>query len=455
MKKFRLSDLENKYYYSISRYFWHIVIAIGILAIAGGIITYFWTFVPPSKEKVVKATPPAKPKYPDVETVNIQDVLMRLPQKPPKKTKKTNNVTQYTPEPETYTPPQQTQVVKIDSVALQNFNKELEKTKSFILLATNPKFWEDVYKYSFDTPRDKKMYKKNHNPKLRKQKLVKPGFRQRFIRFTDNNGLKKYSDKTNLLAAYNTLLKQFAVDNRISFINNIALKLSLKKIGINTINLRYNAMGSAINNVAPDKQFPLYNTLWRFIRSNPNDGIALTKYIGDHLSKIAYESKYKFVNNVLNEYNRHYNNDLAQLEEATNQFLSFIDRIPGVQQANALKIHYEIFTRNNLDRTRSINQINNDYNKLLARLDKEYINKKMQAESVFNHKKSEKRNLRMWSYKTIGAAFAVVLIISLFLLILSMIRNINRLTEAMYQNNKTFQEHIMATKQEKEEVSGE
>ncbi len=43
--------------------------------------------------------------------------------------------------------------------------------------------------------------------------------------------------------------------------------------------------------------------------------------------------------------------------------------------------------------------------------------------------------MKLLSYQSIGYGLGVVLLISLILLVLSMIRNVNRLAEAMLENN--------------------
>jgi len=123
MKHSKLSRLENKYYYNVSRYFWHIIIALSLLAIAGGVLTYFWSLVPPSKPTVVKAPAPQKQAYPALKKVALQDILDKLPKQ------KKNKPAPPEPKPEEKETQEDTglfeeeQVVtQIDSAALKHFN---------------------------------------------------------------------------------------------------------------------------------------------------------------------------------------------------------------------------------------------------------------------------------------------------------------------------------------------
>ena len=440
MKQSFLSALENKYYYAVSRYFWHLVIALGILGIGAGILVYFWTLVPPKKREIIKQAYPPKPEYPQLKEVSLEDIIRALPKK---KIKKTTPVSTQTEEEYTLNNYQEEQeVVSIDSAALATFNRSLGQTKRLIAVERNKKFWEDTYVKKFNSERDKKMYKKTHDPSLYKLVLNHSGFKTRFINFTDNQKIKSYYDKADLLDTYNLLLQHLDSLNRIKFIDRIGLKLPVRKLGSKEINKRLSAISLIIDKVPAKEQLQLFNILWQFIKNNPNDGIPLIKYLADIINQVPYEVRMDFIKNILNEYIAHYNNNLYGLRESTNHFMDKINNLERDRVPLALIIYYKIYRKNNRERTRQIEQIDHNYSQSIAAIDRDYQNAMAQAQADFIRANHKKQSWREWSYKGIFTGFVSLLFFSLVLLILSMIRNVNRLTEAMYEESHSFQNQL-------------
>jgi len=445
MKSSKLSKLENKYYYNISRYFWHFIIALSLLAVATGVTTYFWSLVPPSKEKVVKAPTPAKPAYPSMKNVDLQDVLKRLPKAPSKKTKTTNT------QPLTEEPGDSEMVEfednqpvenQIDSAALRNFNIAIGDSKSLISIEKFPDFWNNKYQYYFASKRDEKMFRKTHNPALRKRSLIRSGFRKRFINFTHKNNLKDYNRKAELLNIYNRFLTQIDTVNRVKFMNSIALQMPVRNLGTNRIDRRLIAIGDVIQYLPADSQLKTFDKLWRFIRNNPNDGVPLLQYIARHIKDLPQEARLQFIDVLLREYNRNYNNRLLELTKTTDSFIPFITQINPFQLGKALQIYYQLYRQNNFEQSKKIREIDDNYQREVARINEEYRRKLQEADISYNNKLHKKRSWRQWSYKGVASGFAGILVFSLIVLILSMIRNINRLTETLYENNQLIEKHF-------------
>lgn len=452
MKQSLLSALENKYYYAVSRYFWHIVIAVGILGIGAGILVYFWSLVPPKERQVIKQPAPTKPDYPKLKEITLQEIIRALPKRKIKTKIPTTTKTKEEYEPVNY---QEQEIISIDSTALAAFNRSLGQTKNLITVETNKNFWEDTYIKKFNSERDKKMYKKTHNPNLYKLILTHPGFKTRFINFTDKQNLNSYYDKADLLDSYNFLLEHLDSLNRIKFLNRIGYNLPVKNLGSKQISQRLGAISSLIGKVPANEQLHLFNILWKFIKNNPNDGIPLIKFIAGHINQVPYDVRMNYINNILREYVTNYNNNLYGLKEATNHFIDKITQLEPDRVPLALKIYYKLYRKNNHERTRQIEQIDYEYNQALTKIDREYQRELAQAKADYMRANHKKQSWRQWSFKGIAAGFVSLLLFSLVLLILSMIRNVNRLTEAMYEQNHSFQNQLSRMMHTKTENSTE
>jgi hypothetical protein len=363
MKQSKLSILENKYYYGASRYFWHIIIALSLFSIIGGVAVYLWSVIPPSKDEVTKGVAPQKQKYPEMKKVSFQDIINSLPKKK-SDIKETSIENEQIEDPEEYL---DTEVYnKVDTVALSRFNKQIKQTKKLIPDTVFSTFWQDQYKYYFDSKRNEKMFKKTHNPLLRKRKIFKKGFKLRFVEITDRNGLTDYNDKADLLESTNLLMQYLDMSNRISFINNVSYYIPIKQMGSNAINQKFEAIGSVLSKISPDLQLKIYNILWNFIRKNPNDGVNLVKYEADIIGNFALQNRLQFIKKIQKQYKYKYNNKLDALIEATNQFLPYVKQIENDKQSLALEIFYRLYYENNKERSKEIQTIENQYKMELA-----------------------------------------------------------------------------------------
>jgi hypothetical protein len=447
MKQSKLSILENKYYYGASRYFWHIIIALSLFSIIGGVAVYLWSVIPPSKDEVTKGVAPQKQKYPEMKKVSLQDIINSLPKKK-SDIKETSIENEQIEDPEEYL---DTEVYnKVDTVALSRFNKQIKQTKKLIPDTVFSTFWQDQYKYYFDSKRNEKMFKKTHNPLLRKRKIFKKGFKLRFVEITDRNGLTDYNDKADLLESTNLLMQYLDMSNRISFINNVSYYIPIKQMGSNAINQKFEAIGSVLSKISPDLQLKIYNILWNFIRKNPNDGVNLVKYEADIIGNFALQNRLQFIKKIQKQYKYKYNNKLDALIEATNQFLPYVKQIENDKQSLALEIFYRLYYENNKERSKEIQTIENQYKMELASWEAQYQAALTKANIKYQLEKSKKSTFREMSYESMAGGFAAVLLISLILLILSMIRNVNRLAEAMFENTKVFQNQITKIIKEQE-----
>ena len=78
MKQKYFSKLENKYYYGISRTFWHFFTAIAVVCFVVGVVMIGWSYIPPSKDKVEKAPLPQKETYHScIFSIGLEPILLQ------------------------------------------------------------------------------------------------------------------------------------------------------------------------------------------------------------------------------------------------------------------------------------------------------------------------------------------------------------------------------------------
>jgi len=453
MKKLSLSKLENYYYYAINRYFWHIIIALSLLIIISGIAVYGWSYVPPKKKEVVKPPQPEKAPYPELQQVDANDILKALSTRqklPVQQEEEEDDEFLMAAEP-VYTQREKSEEQTVDSVGLKMFYDELAVTKQIIPYQTNRKFWTNKYEFYFELERDKKLYRKTKNPKFRKKRLVRQAFDKNFIEFTDLYGYASYRDKAQFLRALNTMLMSLDSTQYQEFIHQYFFRIPLKKYSPEIIENRYNVISKAVKAIPEkEKKFYAYNILWNFIEKNPQDGYRMVQYQADNINRFVPEIRLAALQTMHDEYYRHYDYNLAGFKESTDNFFKIINSLPqDKRQADALKIYYDKYWNNNLERSKQIKQIDREYAQAVRQWEENYQLELMQAENEFKNKLNTRKKFRNLSIKSIGLAFVTVLLLSIILLIISMIRNVNRLTEAVYENNRLFIENMKNPQKEK------
>ncbi len=449
MKKINFSNLENKYYYTINRYFWHLLIGISILIILAGIGVLLWSYVPPHERKVVKPQPPTKEAYPEISEVKIENILKKLPVE---KNKQENNKTEDTmimPEPE-FNAEENNKPKIIDSLALSNFYDQITKTKELIPFAENQSFWNNQYITYFASESDRKLFRKTKNPSFKKAKLTKKGFTERFIDFTDAKKRTDYADKEKILKSVNTLLESLAdVESRINFIENYFFYIPLNRYKVNQIEERFSKIAKVLQNLPSKNQLNAYYYIWRFINKNPKDGLNMIDYQSEIIPKFSYASREAVIKKMHREYYNYYNNNLNALIESTNGFIKLLPKLPiDGTQAHALSIYYNEYRKNNQLRNKRIREIDKAYEHAVQKWEKNYNDELRKAKMEYISKLDTREKYRFWSIKGIFGSFITVLFLSVIVLVISMIRNVNRLTEAIYENNKIFLENMSSDKSE-------
>ncbi|MDZ7268369.1 MAG: hypothetical protein ONB48_11615 [candidate division KSB1 bacterium] len=72
MKQQILEQVEEKFYFKTSRFFWHLLVGISGLALLGGLLVYLWGMTPSTKSSVTK------PLYPPPTAVTADEIMQRL-----------------------------------------------------------------------------------------------------------------------------------------------------------------------------------------------------------------------------------------------------------------------------------------------------------------------------------------------------------------------------------------
>lgn len=425
-----LSKLENKYYYGISRTFWHILIAIASILTVVALLITIYTYIPTVEDKIDEPVYPSKQTYPNSKPVKVEEINALLPKEKQVKPLLIQEVEEEEAEI-TSAPVIQTKTDGIDPVALAKFEEELIKLKTIVSPENNNAFWNGSGTYVIT---DKRRYQRTKSDQYRKFITITSPFREVFIRNTDyNDSFPSYDEKSQLLNAINSFLANIPLDKRAEF----ALLISnLKNGSIEKTVETIRTLGGVLEHIDEKELDKAYDRLFKFAKRNPNDGNKVLKYLESNINKFQNDQRIDAIQVLIREFSPRYDGMVKGFTNSTDDFFKIINQIPDNQQALALKKYYLLYHTKNANMDRQIQQIELAHQQQIAQLQRKYQEDLAQAKINYNNKKAEKSTLRWSSIRGFAIALGTILIISIILLLLAMIRNVNRLAQAMLENTK-------------------
>ena len=427
MKKVYFSKLENRYYYGISRTFWHILSALAVLSVIVAVSIVGWSYLPTSKEKVVKAPEPQKEAYPKQVEVQLDEVISAIP-------KERSQIEEIKKTSETVLPVRKPRVdlVKKDTIGLFAFEQQMARLKNLLPPDEFSTLWNGEVRYRFASESDRKAFNATGRTEFRQTIVLSEGLQERLIKELDRKGFSTFDQKAQLIKAYTEVLQPLEKTLRRKLITSI---IQFKNESLEKTIASLQVLSKILPLYNDTHVNKAYNRNRSFLLGNPNDGIGLLGYEAETLPNFTQSERYAASNIIKSEYGNHYNYNLAALQENTSNFIPFLRRIDADKEAIALNYYYQIYRGKNRDRANKIQDIENAHEQRLNQIEQDFQNAQLLAEANYELKKQKKGFWRKKSFYAIAIAVGAILAITLILLMLSMIRNVNRLAQAMIETN--------------------
>lgn len=388
MKLSFLEKFEEKFYFKTSHLFWHLLTGLGGLALVAGILILLWSITPSFKPGV------KKPKYPEPVKVAVEEIKLKI--QPPVKAKEVSTV------PDTVAQPTVTEVtppaVTATDPAEAAFNATLDTLK--ILLPPEKFRWDTRGHWQQD------WYE-------RKWVVDVYGINDRLRSAFNEVNAGDFTSQKQLLNAYKALLVLFPESLRFSVLK-AAIEFSKTDVPTSVANV--NLLKASVAN------FTIYNSdyiekLATFGNKNPRDGQTFIEYVNTVMPKFKPEIRMAVLNTLINAYYNYFNL-IEKQQEATDLFLTMLPNFDAKDQSTALSEYYRAYLEKNYYREREIAQLNSEYESNLNH-----------AESVVVHKKEVKAKYRGIGLKAIGGSVVFIAFLALFLVVLSIQRNVKLLRE--------------------------
>jgi len=388
MKLTFLENFEEKFYFKTSRLFWHILIGLAGLSLVIGILIFLWGITPSFKPSV------DKPEYPEpvkILPTEIQQIIS--PVKPDIVATSTSK---------------ETTEIPADSVVI---NVELDPAeKAFRAVEDSLRVLLPPDKFPWQT--------RGHWERswYRNRWVVDfYGISHRLESAYDEIQAKDFVVKKSLLESYLSFVSLFPQEKRL---NALLAALEVTKDDLSTSVEHINLLKEAVPHFTAENS-EVIRELASFAKKNPRDGRTFLGYVNQIMPQFAAEARQPTLDVMLRFYYRQFK-VIERQKEATDLFLPMLSQFKPEEQPRALNEYYSLFIDRNQAREQTIEE-----------LDEQYAHELNEAESVLQGKKSRKAGYRGLAWKIIIGSLVFIALVALFLVLLSIQRNIKLLRESM------------------------
>lgn len=392
MKLSFLENFEEKFYFKTSHFFWHFLIGLAVLALIGGLLIFLWGITPSLKPSV------DKPKFPEPVKISAAEIKLQIapPARVTPTTKTADLATTPVPVVKEPTPPASAEP-QVDPTE-KAYQLALDSLK--VLLPPDKFAWESRGHWETD------WYEK-------RWVVDRVGIADQLERGFRKANAGSFESKKQILDGYLSFLSPFPVDLRYMVLANLIE--SAEEDVPSTLSC-LNLLKSSVALFSTDK-IDYLRDLVNFKKKNPNDGRPFIEYANQILPKFDPATR-KSILDVLTRYYYREFKELSRQQEPTNLFIELLPSFQAEEQPMALASYYDLFLSKNQAREYQINILNSEYEAELAR-----------AEQILASKKQSKSEYRNLAWKLIGGSIIFIAFIALFLVMLSIQRNVKLLRE--------------------------
>ncbi len=388
MKLSFLETFEEKFYFKTSHIFWHLLTGLAGLALVAGIGILLWSLTPSFKPGV------KKPVYPEPVKVTAEEIKVRIA--PPVKARVV-----------TPTPVETVQPAPVEAKPAVPVTEDPAE-KAYLAAMDSLKLLLPPEKFKWETRGhwEESWYE-------RRWVVDYYGIADRLKSVFNNVNAEDFKSKQQLLTAYLRLLALFPEDQRLT-VFRAAIDYSKEDVPTSVRNIELLK--------ASVPHFNVYNgdfvaDLATFGRKTPRDGRSFIEYVNTIMPKFNRDIRPQILSNMISSY---YNlfNLIERQKEATDLFLAMQASFTTEEQPKALVEYYRTFVAKNYERESQIKE-----------LERQYERKLEEAEGVLAHKKAVKSKYRLNGLKLIGGSVVFIAFLALFLVVLSIQRNVKLLRE--------------------------
>ncbi len=399
-----VSNLEDKYVFTISLGFWRLLVGLAGVALALGLLFFVWGLTPSFKPGVDKQA------YPPPVEVSLQELQKKVLPPPLLASKESM------PAPTDIQPAGEEEQQKSAEPATMPeeiaYNRLLDSLRT--LIPPEKYAWES--RGHWDYPYGRRYWEYYRTSQYRKWKVEYVGVKDRLEAAYQQANAETFADKQELLRAYLMVVGRFPEENRpevLAALCTYAKESVPQSVGnVQLLNVAVDSFSTATTEYL--------KKLANFGKKNPNDGRAFIEYANAVLGKFDAEIRLDALQAMVAQYYRRFNNRIDLQKEITDSFLPLLAEFEPRYQVAALENYYGLYLRKNAERLAEI-----------ERIDEAYARERSRAESVLYEKKARKAEWRLRGVYAIGGAVVFIAFLALILALLSMRSYLQRICASL------------------------
>lgn len=235
----------------------------------------------------------------------------------------------------------------------------------------------------------------------------------------------KYSQKKIVLDSYLKLLKQVSSANSNEVLNTIVYGMNDRLTNLKLLDSTFTLIAKNISVFGSSKDATQH--LINFSLNNPNTTFQFIPFAVQTCNTFSDSIRYQILTVLSNGFYSYFNSNLDVQKAATEQYLSLLPQIHGIEPTNSLRKFYSVYNQKNRKRNDEIAQINQEYNSQIASILADSTMKAMQAQLEYEAAKETKKELRKNSIYAIAGGFISIALLGTILTLLSIQRILKRM----------------------------
>ena len=234
-----------------------------------------------------------------------------------------------------------------------------------------------------------------------------------------------YAPRTKVLDAFVGLIKLYPVEQRGAAFS-AASKVCREGVDWSVRNI--SLLKETVPIISSNDAVGLA-TIANFISSNPNDGPIFIAYADTAVTKFDSTVQKDILATMIVGFYRYFPNNIDRQIEATNLFVGMAKDFEPKYQVKALNEYYGLFVQKNRQR---------EY--LISQMDRQYQADIEQAKMDLVKRKVEKAGFAGLGWRIVGGSVVFIALVAMFLVLLSIQRNIKMMREGWQQPHIPNQE---------------
>lgn len=409
MENKKISQVEEKYLFGLSKIIWRFFVGIVAMAMLGSLLLFMWSIIPVRKIKIEKSPYP-----PEIEVLasDVASVITDA-QKVINKEGDANS-----------------QIVESGGQAgVDSISETTEVIKGWELAQANIKKYSDAAGIPWESsgywyfPYGESAYNRYKYDHLRVWIKNEIGYKEILSSAFGKCNAVSLKEKTRLVNELVKLLDFFPSENQSNILNSVKyLWGDDKTFAIS----KMKAYSNILKHFSRQNSLIMLHEADNFVQRNPNDGIAFLVMSDSLLPRVEDTVRVVFFKSLISCYYRWFDGNLPLQAKLTQNVLVKKREMPKVKISRILYVYNDIYFKKNRERQLVIDSINKAFDENLTNAEAKFLSKKQIS----------KVNL-LRSVYGIAGSLLLLAVLALSLLLFSMhkyLRKVNCLLEKIYNN---------------------